>query len=148
MNVVLRPAREADRHAANQLLTAQLIEHRLPADADGIARGIDCALAPGSPAWLWLAEQDGRPVAILLANEIVSVERGGLALWVEELYVVPEARRHGIARALLARVTENARDRGIRAIELEVVPTQTAALELYRALGFKEVHRKRMSLAL
>jgi ribosomal protein S18 acetylase RimI-like enzyme len=148
MNLVLRRAREGDRDSAHQLLTAQLIEHRLPADTEGVARGIDCALAPGSPAWLWLAERDGRPVAILLANEIASVERGGLALWVEELYVVPEARRHGIARALLGRVTEEARKKDVRSIELEVVPTQTAALELYRALGFEDVHRKRMSLAL
>jgi GNAT superfamily N-acetyltransferase len=120
----------------------------LPADAEGIARGIECALAPGSPAWFWLAERDGRPVAILLANEIVSVERGGLALWVEELYVVPGARRSGVARALLARLTEKARIKGVRAIELEVVPTQTAALQLYRALGFEDLHRNRMSLAL
>jgi ribosomal protein S18 acetylase RimI-like enzyme len=36
----------------------------------------------------------------------------------------------------------------VRAIELEVVPTQAAAFALYRALGFEEVHRTRLSLAL
>jgi len=36
----------------------------------------------------------------------------------------------------------------VRAIELEVVPTQAAALALYRGLGFEELHRQRMSLAL
>jgi ribosomal protein S18 acetylase RimI-like enzyme len=36
----------------------------------------------------------------------------------------------------------------VRAIELEVVPTQEAAFALYRALGFSDVQRKRMSLAL
>lgn len=148
MPLVIRPADDADRPAAHRLLTAQLIEHSLPADADGVARGIDCALAPHSPAWLWLVERDGTPVAIFLANEIVSVERGGLALWVEELYVLPTARRAGVARALLARVCEEARERGIGAIELEVVPTQAAALALYRSLGFDPVHRNRMSLAL
>jgi len=148
MDLVIRAAGPADRAAAHQLLTAQLIEHRLPADPDGVAGGIDCALAPHSPAWLWLAERNATPVAIFLANEIASVERGGLALWVEELYVVPKARRTGIARALLARVCEHARERGVRAIELEVVPTQAAAFALYRALGFDEVHRRRMSLAL
>ena len=148
MDLVIRAAGPADRAIAHRLLTAQLIEHRLPADPDGIARGIDCALAPHSPSWLWLAERDATPVAILLANEIASVERGGLVLWVEELYVIPPARRTGVARALLARVCEQARERGVRAIELEVVPTQAAAFALYRALGFDEVHRNRMSLAL
>ena len=148
MSLVLRPATEADRDTAHRFLTAQLIEHRLPANPDGVARGIDRALAPHSPAWLWLAERDGRPTAIFLANEIASVERGGSVLWVEELYVVPEARRSGIARALLARICQQARQRGVRTIELEVVPTQAAALALYRSLQFEELRRTRMSLSL
>jgi GNAT superfamily N-acetyltransferase len=147
-DLVVRPAGAADRETAHRLLTAQLVEHHLPADPDGISRGIDHALAPHSPAWLWLAEREGRAVAVFLANQIVSVERGGLALWVEELYVLPAERRTGVARALLARVRDQARRQGVRAIELEVVPTQSAAFALYRALGFHDVHRQRMSLAL
>jgi GNAT superfamily N-acetyltransferase len=146
--LVVRPAGAADRETAHRLLTAQLVEHHLPADPDGISRGIDHALASHSPAWLWLAEREGRAVAVFLANQIVSVERGGLALWVEELYVLPAERRTGVARALLARVRDQARRQGVRAIELEVVPTQSAAFALYRALGFHDVHRQRMSLAL
>ena len=148
MDLVIRPATGADRDLAQRLLSEQLIEHRLPADPQGIARGLELAMAPHTSAWLWLAEREGQPVAILLANEIVSVERGGRVLWVEELYVVPEARRTGIARALLSRISEEARQRGVRAIELEVVPTQKVAFALYRALGFADVHRKRMSLVL
>lgn len=148
MDLVIRPASDADRDTAHRLLTAQLIEHRLPADPERVGRGIDCALAPGSSAWLWLAQRGTEPVAIFLANQIASVELGGLALWVEELYVVPDARRTGVARALLARVIEEARRRGVRAVELEVVPTQAAASALYQALGFEKVRRDRMSLAL
>jgi GNAT superfamily N-acetyltransferase len=148
MDLVARPATDADRAVLHALLTAQLVEHALPADADGIARGIALALAPHSPAWLWLAERDGRAVAVFLANEIVSVELGGKVLWVEETYVVPEARRSGVARAMLAAICDEARRRGLRAVELEVVRTQAAAFALWRALGFTDVNRQRMSLAL
>jgi ribosomal protein S18 acetylase RimI-like enzyme len=148
MDTVIRRASEGDRETVHRLLTAQLVEHRLPADPEGISCGIDAAFAPGSAAWLWIAERDGRAVAVFLANRIVSVEKGGYALWVEELYVVPEARRMGVARALLGRIREEASAGGIRALDLEVVPTQAAALALYRALGFEDVHRRRMSLAL
>src|SRR3989442_12028892 len=130
MDPIIRPATESDRDAAHRLLTAQLIEHHLPADSHRVARGIDLALAPHSPAWLWLAERENRPAAIFLANEIASVERGGAGLWVEELYVVPEARRTRIERALLARLCEPAAQRRVRALELEGVPTQEAALAL------------------
>jgi len=148
MQTIVRRATGADRDVAHRLLTAQLVEHHLPADAEGIRRGIDAALALHSPAWLWLAERESQAVGIFLANRIVSVEKGGHSLWVEELYVVPEERRTGVARALLARIRDEARKEGIRAVDLEVVPTQAAALALYAALGFEKVDRLRMSLPL
>ena len=148
MNVLVRPATAADRDVAHRLLTAQLVEHDLPVDPEGIARGIALALAPHSPAWLWLAEREGIAVGIFLANLIVSVERGGSALWIEELYVIPPARRTGVARALLMRISDEARARGVRGVDLEVVPTQAAAFALYRGLGFQDVHRQRMTLPL
>ncbi|MFL5442125.1 MAG: GNAT family N-acetyltransferase [Myxococcales bacterium] len=148
METTFRRATGADRDVAHRLLTDQLVEHRLPADAEGIRRGIDAALLPHSPAWLWLAEREGRAIGVFLANRIVSVEKGGYALWVEELYVVPEERRTGVARALLTRIRDEARKEGIRALDLEVVPTQAAALALYEALGFEKVNRLRISLPL
>ena len=147
-DLTLRPATGQDRKVAHQLLTAHLVEHALPADPDGITRGIELALAPHSPAWLWLAERGGRPVAIFLANQIVSVERGGSTLWVEELYVIPEARRQGVARALLARICDEARRLGVRGLDLEVVLTQAAAFALYESLGFQNVDRQRLTLPL
>jgi ribosomal protein S18 acetylase RimI-like enzyme len=83
-------------------------------------------------------------VGIFLGNEIVSVEKSGLVLWVEELYVVPSARRSGVARAMLEHVRREAKRAGIVAIELEVVPTQEAAFALYRGIGFVDVDRRRM----
>ena len=60
----------------------------------------------------------------------------------------PEARRSGVARALLRAICDEARRRGLRAVELEVVPTQAAAFALWCALGFTDVNRQRMTLAL
>src|SRR2546423_15411423 len=103
MDLVLRPATEADRDSAHRLLTAQLVEHRLPADPDGVARGIDLALAPHSPAWLWLRQREGRTVAIFLAHQVVSVERGGLGISLEGRFVRPATCLHGVPRAPAAR---------------------------------------------
>ena len=148
MTLRIRPAGPSDRDVVHGLLTAQMVEHRLPAEPERIERGLDAAFRPGSPAWLFLAERDGQAVGVFLANQIVSVEKGGETLWIEELYVTPGARRTGVARALLAHALDEARRRGLRAFDLEVVPTQAAALALYRALGFVDVPRERMSLEL
>jgi len=116
MPLRIRPTIPADLTALHQLLTAQMVEHRLPAEPERIARGLDAAFRPGSPAWLLLAERDGAAVGVFLANRIVSVEKGGETLWVEELYVTPPARRTGVARALLAHVVRVARARGLAAM--------------------------------
>ena len=148
MSLRVRSAEPADRVIVHALLTAQMIEHQLPAEPARIDRGLDAAFRAGTPAWLLIAERDGKPVGVLLANQIVSVEKGGETLWIEELYVTPEARRTGVARAILARVLEEARRRRLRALDLEVVRTQTAAFALYRAAGFSAVERDRLTLDL
>src|SRR6266850_1223743 len=143
MSLVIRRAMKSDREVAARLLVAQLVEHHLPADSRGVERGIELAMGRET-AWLLLAFVDREPVGVFLANEIVSVEQAGLVLWVEELYVIPAARRRGVARGILNFVAEEARRKGIVSIELEVVATQEAAFALYRAMGFVDVERKRM----
>src|SRR4051812_19624447 len=115
----VRFATDADREVAVRLLTAQLVEHHLPADPIGVAQGVELALAEGSGAWLLLALRGDEAVGIFLGNQIVSVEKSGYALWIEELYVVPAARRTGVARGLLAWVLDEGRKREIRALDLE-----------------------------
>ena len=148
MPLHIRRATPADRPSLHALLTAQMVEHRLPAEPERIDRGLDAAFHSGSPAWLVIAERDGAAVGVFLANRIVSVEKGGETLWVEELYVTPAARRSGVARALLAHVVAEARACGLHALDLEVVPAQHGAFALYRALGFQEVGRQRLTLPL
>ena len=138
------------------MLCAQLEENGLPSGLERVQAGIDLALLPNSPAWLrmvWRLEEGPTwraeiPVGILLGNVIVSVDQGGLCLWVEELYVKPEARRTGVARFLLNGVCSEARGRGLKSLQLEVVPTRSAAFALYASLGFERVDRQRLDLSL
>jgi RimJ/RimL family protein N-acetyltransferase len=53
------------------------------------------------------------------------------------LYVRPDFRRRGLARALATEILERARqDTGLRRIHLTVVTAQDAAIQLYKSLGF------------
>ncbi|MBI4780970.1 MAG: GNAT family N-acetyltransferase [Oscillatoriophycideae cyanobacterium NC_groundwater_1537_Pr4_S-0.65um_50_18] len=53
------------------------------------------------------------------------------------LYVRPDFRRHGLARALATEVLVRARqDAGLRRIHLTVITAQDAAIQLYKSLGF------------
>jgi ribosomal-protein-alanine N-acetyltransferase len=60
-------------------------------------------------------------------------------LHVLNVAVAPEARRRGVARALLAEVEGRASDEGAAKATLEVRRSNAPALALYRSLGYVEV---------
>ena len=60
-------------------------------------------------------------------------------LHVLNVAVAPEARRHGVARAILDQVEARGREQGARVSMLEVRRGNAPAIALYRSLGYREV---------
>jgi ribosomal protein S18 acetylase RimI-like enzyme len=56
----------------------------------------------------------------------------------KRMWIRPEFRRRGAARALAVALLDHARHLGYREMVLDVVPQRTAAIALYRDLGFRE----------
>ena len=56
--------------------------------------------------------------------------------------VLPEARRHGVGRALLDAVVAETRRRGLGSVVLEVAADNEAARRLYADRGFMQVGRR------
>ncbi|MGI8620131.1 MAG: ribosomal protein S18-alanine N-acetyltransferase [Gemmatimonadaceae bacterium] len=59
------------------------------------------------------------------------------------LAVSDESRRRGVGSALLIRLLDSARSRGVRTVYLEVRESNAAARALYGSHGFVEVGRRR-----
>ncbi len=82
-----------------------------------------------------VAMVDGVAVgAALIARRGWTSRLAGMAL-------VPEGRRRGVGRALVQQLLDDARGRGDRAMVLEVIEQNTAAVKLYEACGFARVRR-------
>jgi GNAT superfamily N-acetyltransferase len=56
-------------------------------------------------------------------------------LYLEDLYVTPEARGTGAGTALLKRLAAIAKERGCARFEWSVLTWNTPAIEFYRSLG-------------
>lgn len=100
-----------------------------------------------------LAAADGRAAAFFVAEidgalcGLLSIGRGG---WPKNAHVADfgmscraDCRRIGLGTVLLERALDWARSAGVRKVKLEVFATNTAAIALYRKLGFAEEGRRR-----
>lgn len=65
--------------------------------------------------------------------------RLGCSWQLRDLYVVPGARRRGVARALVGAVRQAATAAGAIRLSVQTEPSNIAALQLYRASGFVPV---------
>ena len=86
----------------------------------------------------WIADLDGEPAAsaamMWFPHPPGPINPVGLEAYILNVYTRPEARRMGLARALMDRVVEEARAAGVRRIWLRA---SDDGRPLYEAMGFR-----------
>jgi len=83
-----------------------------------------------------IAEHAGAAAGSLLITHEWSDWRSGKWWWIQSVYVMPPARRHGMFRALYAEVERRARARpGVVGLRLYVERDNVRAQQTYAALG-------------
>ena len=87
-------------------------------------------------AWLILDGSTVAGYAVICFG--YSLEWLGRDAFVDELYLRDEYRGRGWGRKTGEFVEEAVREAGVRTLHLEVVRQNTAALDVYRRLGFRE----------
>jgi len=88
----------------------------------------------------FLVAEDAETGAVLgYAGLLVVADEG----YITNVAVFPEQRRRGIAAAILEVYVRFAQANGLAFLTLEVRPTNTAAIALYRRFGFEEVGRRK-----
>jgi ribosomal protein S18 acetylase RimI-like enzyme len=85
------------------------------------------------------------PVGFAQLRFRLSVWTGAEDAWLEDLFVVEDARRAGTGRALVEGCVGRARARGCKRLQLDVNESNQAALSLYESLGFSTSTPQRFS---
>jgi GNAT superfamily N-acetyltransferase len=88
---------------------------------------------PGAEVVLAYAGAEAVGFALFFHNYSTFLGRPGLYL--EDLYVLPEARGRGVGRALLAHLARLARERRCGRLEWWVLDWNESAIRFYRSLG-------------
>jgi GNAT superfamily N-acetyltransferase len=85
---------------------------------------------------VWAAREGRDLVGYLIAVYVFSFEYQGLVAEVDELFVLPRARRHGIGSALLDVAETRLASAGCTRLQLQLGTTNGAALAFYRRRGY------------
>lgn len=104
---------------------AELHHEAFAAEARAMMRGEGCLL---------LARHRQVPAAVVALKHI-----DASTAEVKRLYVHPDARGHGIGRALMNELVLQARQSGYRTLRLETMTFMKAAIAIYASLGFDQV---------
>ncbi|HWF75912.1 MAG TPA: GNAT family N-acetyltransferase [Caulobacteraceae bacterium] len=100
------------------------------------AAAVSAALFGEKPrAFCDIAERDGAPVGFALWFYTFSTFEGSHGLYLEDLFVVPEARGTGAGLALMRRLAERCRDERLARLEWAVLDWNALATRFYDRLG-------------
>ncbi len=116
---------------------ARETEHKT-LDRDVLTRGTRAVFDDQRRGFYLVAEHAGTRAGCLLITYEWSDWRNGDWWWFQSVYVVPEARRHGVFRALYAEVERRARAAGAIGLRLYVERDNTRAARTYASLGMEE----------
>ncbi|HKO50824.1 MAG TPA: GNAT family N-acetyltransferase [Polyangiaceae bacterium] len=132
----IRPALPGDQYALFELIQALAAYEKLGHAVTGKAEKLAEDLFGARPAAeALLVEAQGRAVAFALFFHNYSTFLTQPGLYLEDIFVLPEYRRHGIGKALLSEVAKVAHARGCGRLEWSVLDWNVSAIGFYQSLG-------------
>jgi ribosomal protein S18 acetylase RimI-like enzyme len=143
-----------DVGVALELLRAQFDEHAIEVSDEEILASIEGIFARPQLGDVLLLRRGQETTA---AKEAVGLafltyswtpEIGGMACWLDELYVRPAHRGAGLGALLLKAVIAHCRERGCCSVDLQVEHSHERVVSLYDRHGFREQPRRTFRLDL
>jgi GNAT superfamily N-acetyltransferase len=120
-----------------ELAEYEKLLHEVVATEDGLRETL---FGPKPGAEVVVAELDGAPVGFALFFHNYSTFAGRPGIYLEDLYVRPEARGSGVGRELLAHLAALAVERGCARLEWAVLDWNAPAIAFYEKLGAVPMH--------
>lgn len=134
MTTEIRAATPADAHHVLDLVRQLAAYEKMPDAVEMTEEMTAHALAQGHCRAL-LAFSEARPVAVALYFFNFSTWTGTRGLYLEDLFVIPEARKTGLGLQLLKRLAAMAVTEGCKRMEWSVLDWNESAKGFYKLIG-------------
>ena len=133
---MIRPATPGDLATIERFIRAlaeyEKLAHEVRFDSAVLARHL---FGDRPMAEVLIAEADGAAVGFALFFHNFSTFEGRPGIYLEDLFVLPEARGGGHGRALLAALAKAAVERGCARLDWQVLDWNEPSKAFYRSLG-------------
>lgn len=140
MPVTIRDFKQTERDLyialGSEFYATDAVSHPIPREYFG--RTFDEFIGGNEMARCLAFELDGRIVGFALLALTWSNEAGGLCVWLEEAYILPDFQRQGLAHAFFDFVNREYAGR-VKRFRLEVERSNADAVRLYEKMGFREL---------
>ena len=135
-NFTIRPATIVDVPIILQLIRDLATYERAPNEVAATEEQlVDVLFGERPVAEVLLAFEDEMPIGFAVFFHNFSTWVGRPGLYLEDLFVKPEARGKGYGRALLIHLAKIARDRGCGRMEWAVLDWNEPAIRFYKKIG-------------
>jgi GNAT superfamily N-acetyltransferase len=136
VTVAIRPATPADVPTVLRFVKELATYEREPDAVKATEADFERTLfGPRPYAEAVIAEDAGESVGFALFFHNFSTWEGKPGVYLEDLYVTPQARGRGVGKALLAHLAKIAVERGCARLEWWVLDWNEPAIAFYRSLG-------------
>jgi GNAT superfamily N-acetyltransferase len=134
--IEIRPATPADTALILGFIRGLADYERLLHEVTASEADIATALfSPNPRAFCDIAEQDGAPVGFAFWFYNFSTFEGRCGIYLEDLFVIPEARGSGAGLALMRRLAQRCRDESLPRLEWQVLDWNAPTIAFYDRLG-------------
>ncbi len=135
-SIVIRGARPPDAPLIHQFIRELAEYEELLHEVQATEQAMAAILFGPSPrAFCDIAELDGEPVGFALWFYNVSTFAGRHGIYLEDLFVKPEARGVGAGKALLRSLARRCRDEGLGSLKWAVLDWNAPSIAFYDSLG-------------
>jgi GNAT superfamily N-acetyltransferase len=134
--LAIRPATQADVPAILHFIQRLAEYEKMPESCVATEASLtETLFGPRPFAEAYLADWHGSPAGFALFFHNYSTWLARPGLYLEDLFVLPELRGHGIGKALLQKLAQIAVERGCGRMEWSVLDWNTPSIDFYRAHG-------------
>ena len=136
MSLTIRPAAPSDAPVIHSFIRAlaeyEKLLHEVVATEADVVRDL---FGDHPRLFCDIAEADGAPVGFAIWFYNYSTFAGRHGIWLEDLFVVPQARGLGAGKALLRRLAQRCEAEGLKRLEWAVLDWNAPSIAFYDSLG-------------